>query len=124
TNLKGDIHSDKYDKFRQIDKFIEIVDSLYRNSALKDKDYLKVIDFGSGKSYLTFAMYDYFTNIVKININITGIELREELVRTSNIAAEDCMFDNLRFVTGNISDRQVAETDIVAALHACDTATD
>jgi len=124
TNIKGDVHHDKYDKFRQIDKFIEIVDSLYRNSALKEKDSLKITDLGSGKSYLTFALYDYFVNKVKINVNITGIELRDELVKYSNKAAEDCMFADLHFIKGNISEIPQGEADIVVALHACDTATD
>ena len=124
TNFKGDVHHDKYDKFRQVDKFIEIVDSLYRDSSLKDKDSLKIIDLGSGKSYLTFALYDYFANNIKIKTNITGVELRDELVNTSNKAAEECMFAGLHFIKGSISEIPAGEADIVAALHACDTATD
>ncbi|MEO6693076.1 MAG: SAM-dependent methyltransferase [Saprospiraceae bacterium] len=124
TNSKGEVKPDKYDKFRQIDKFIEIVDSLYRESNLKDKDKLRIIDYGSGKSYLTFALYDYFVNRVKIETEIKGVEQKQELVTLSNKTAKECKFENLSFIEGSISDYMETEIDIIAALHACDTATD
>ncbi len=124
TNKSGEVHSHNYDKFRQLDKFIEIVDSLYRTSELINKDKINVTDFGSGKSYLTFALYYYFNHSLKKEISITGVEQRNELVELSNKAAEDCGFSGLKFINNNIISFKNEQADIVTALHACDTATD
>jgi hypothetical protein len=124
TNPKGEVRGEKYDKFRQVDKFIEIVDNLYNSSSLTEKKEINVVDFGSGKSYLTFAMYDYFTNSAGIKASITGIEQRDSLVTFSNESAEQTKFKNLKFITGEISSYSAKQADIVTALHACDTATD
>jgi hypothetical protein len=124
TNHKGEVKNDKYYKFRQIDKFIEIVDSLYRDSHIESKEDISIIDFGSGKSYLTFAIYDYFRNKLDKNVTVTGIELRNELVELSNKIAEDCGFEGLTFTSGTITSYPAEKADIVVALHACDTATD
>lgn len=124
TNAKGEVRSEKYDKFRQVDKFIEIVDHLYNASSLAEKKDINIVDFGSGKSYLTFAMYDYFINSAGIKASVTGIEQRETLVTFSNEAAEECKFKGLKFITGEISSYSAKKADIVTALHACDTATD
>ncbi|MEO6694959.1 MAG: SAM-dependent methyltransferase [Ignavibacteria bacterium] len=124
TGNDGKVKSDKYDKFRQVDKFIEIVDSLYRSSDLKEKEELKIIDLGSGKSYLTFALYDYLKNTLNKQIEIKGVEQKEELVKLSNNFAEECGFVKLNFVNGNIDTAEFENADIAVALHACDTATD
>lgn len=124
TNAKGEVRGEKYDKFRQIDKFIEIVDSLYKDSSLEAKNEITIVDFGSGKSYLTFAMYDYFNNRQGIKAKITGVEQRKELADSSNYIAGECRYDNLSFTAGSIADYSAQNADIVVALHACDTATD
>lgn len=124
TNAKGEVRGEKYDKFRQIDKFIEIVDSLYKDSALEGKNEITIVDFGSGKSYLTFAMYDYFNNKHRIKTKITGVEQRKELADSSNYIAGECRFENLSFTAGSIADYSAKQANIVVALHACDTATD
>ncbi|HMS64115.1 MAG TPA: SAM-dependent methyltransferase [Ignavibacteria bacterium] len=126
TTSEGKVKSDKYDKFRQVDKFIEILDSLYKASNLHEKDKIKIIDMGSGKSYLTFAMYGYFKNKLNKNIQIRGIEQRNELTELSNRIAGQCEFEKLNFITGNIEslNTENEEYDIAVALHACDTATD
>lgn len=126
SNSEGKVKSDKYDKFRQVDKFIEIMDSLYRASDLEKKDEIRIIDIGSGKSYLTFAMYDYFKNTLQKNVSVTGIEQRKELTDLSNRIAGMCEFDKLNFITGNIENLNDnnKKYDIAVALHACDTATD
>jgi len=124
TNKDGEVHSNSYDKFRQLDKFIEIVDSLYKSSGLINKGKINIIDFGSGKSYLTFALYQYFNKNLKKDVSITGIEQRNELVELSNNTAEECGFTGLKFVNNNILSFDFNKTDIVTALHACDTATD
>jgi len=124
TNAKGEIRGEKYDKFRQIDKFIEIVDSLFKDSDLSDNNEITIVDFGSGKSYLTFAMYDYFNNHLDIKTIISGVEQRKELADASNYIAAECKFDKLSFTAGTIDDFSGKPSDIVTALHACDTATD
>lgn len=124
TGLDGSVKADKYDKFRQVDKFIEILDSLYRSTDLQEKEKIKIIDLGSGKSYLTFAMYDYFRNRLNKKVEIKGIEQKEELVKLSNNFAEECEFEGLTFVNGNIENAEFENADIAVALHACDTATD
>lgn len=124
TNAKGEVRGEKYDKFRQIDKFIEVMDSLYNDSRLVDEKEISIVDFGSGKSYLTFAMYDYFTNTAGIRVNIKGVEQRPTLVEQSNKIAEENKFKGLSFTAGEIADFDQKKAGIVVALHACDTATD
>ena len=124
TDKEGKVKADRYDKFRQVDKFIEIVDSLYRSSDLKDKEELKITDMGSGKSYMTFALYDHFTNELKKKVHIRGVEQREELVKLSNVIAEDCGYIGLKFESKVIEQFKDEKSDMVVALHACDTATD
>jgi hypothetical protein len=124
TDKDGKVKADKYDKFRQVDKFIEIVDSLYRSSGLKQKEEIRITDMGSGKSYMTFALYDYFANTIDKKISIKGIEQRDELVSLSNRIAGECGFTGLNFEAGEIGSLDIGETEIVVALHACDTATD
>jgi hypothetical protein len=124
TDKDGKVKSDRYDKFRQVDKFVEIVDSLYRSSGLKDKDELKITDMGSGKSYITFALYDYFTNELNKKVSIRGVEQREDLVKLSNSIADECGYSGLRFESKEIENFKDEKSDITVALHACDTATD
>lgn len=124
TTVDGKVKASMYDKFRQIDKFIEIVDLLYRVSDLKDKSEIEITDMGSGKSYMTFALYDYFTSRLNKNASILGIEQREELVNQSNQISKECGFEGLKFKTGSIDSTGKINSDITVALHACDTATD
>ena len=121
---KGEIRSQQRDKWRQINKYVETLRDLYENSSVKDKSELKIVDMGSGKGYLTFAAYDYFANARKLTIEMTGVEVRQELVDLCNQIAESCGFDGLRFVKDSIADHEVAHIDVLIALHACDTATD
>lgn len=124
SNANGEIRADKYDKYRQIDKFIEIVDSLYGSSSLQAKSPLRIFDLGSGKSYLTFALYSYFTAHKKKSVEMFGVEVRPELVKASQELADRCNFTGLRFIEGEITKTAVRDAQIVVALHACDTATD
>ena len=121
---KGEIRAQQRDKWRQINKYVEILRDLYENSSAKDKATLKIIDMGSGKGYLTFAAYDYFANDRQRAVEMTGVEVRQELVDLCNQIAESCGFDGLRFVKDTIADHPVGDIDILIALHACDTATD
>ncbi|MDA3885982.1 MAG: SAM-dependent methyltransferase [Candidatus Delongbacteria bacterium] len=111
-------------KFRQINRFVETIDDLIEGSEVIKQDSINIVDMGSGKGYLTFAVYDYLINELKKNVSVTGIELREDLVgKCTNIASE-CGYKNLQFVQGSIESQTVLNCDILIALHACDTATD
>ena len=124
TNKQGNIVKTMEDKFRQINKFIEIVDGLLESSGLAEINQLSVIDMGSGKGYLTFAMYDFLNNILNKQASVTGIESRIDLVAFCNSVAESVNFGNLHFEQGNIKSYSAEKTDVTIALHACDTATD
>lgn len=118
----GRVKSNHYKKFRQINRFLELVDDLYKNQELSD---FHAVDFGCGKSYLTFALYHYFANIKKIKIKITGIDLKQEVIDHCNEIAEKLSFDQLHFTHGFIHDFKTDDpVDFVVTLHACDTATD
>ncbi len=116
------IKKDMYDKYRQINKYLEIIESLL--GIYKDKKDLKIVDMGSGKGYLTFALYDFLKNSLNLQTQITGIEFREELVEKSNALAEKAGFENLQFKQGSIEQSEIGQIDVLIALHACDTATD
>lgn len=118
------VRQDQRDKWKQINKFVEVVDGLYRNSELAEKKTISIVDMGSGKGYLTFAVYDHFANKLGLDVKMTGVESREKLVSLCNDVAKASDFEGLKFVTGNIADADVSKVDILIALHACDTATD
>jgi SAM-dependent methyltransferase len=124
TTEKGEIRASQQDKWRQINKFVETLGSLIDGSALKEKRSLKVVDMGSGKGYLTFAAYDYFTNMRGYDVEMTGVDTKRETVALCNDIAAACNFDKLKFVDGSIEEFAAAEVDLLIALHACDTATD
>lgn len=124
TNERGEVREKQGDKFRQINKFIEIVSSVFKSSQIVEKKDISIIDMGSGKGYLTFALYDYFNNILKSKVIMTGVENREDLVEIDNNIAKELKFNNLHFVKGLIQDYEMGKEDIVVALHACNTATD
>jgi SAM-dependent methyltransferase len=124
TSEKGEIKTKQEDKWRQINKFVEILGSLFENSNLKNREKLKIVDMGSGKGYLTFAAYDYFNNVLKIQTEVIGVDVKDELISLCNDIARSCDFQNLKFVKGFIRDFGLENTDILIALHACNTATD
>lgn len=122
TNEEGELIPKMADKYRQINKYLEIMDQQIESNGLSGK--LQIVDMGSGKGYLTFALYEYLTNAKKMEVNVVGIELREELVQFCNDQAEKCGFERLKFITQRIEDYKIDKIDILIALHACDTATD
>ena len=124
TNEQGSIVKSMEDKFRQINKFIEIVQSLLESSGLDQKSEFSIVDMGSGKGYLTFALYDFLNTISDKRVSVTGIESRKNLVDFCNQVAESVEFDRLQFDHGSIKDHQIGAADVTIALHACDTATD
>ena len=122
TDDKGIVIPKRADKFRQINKYLEIIENLIKNADLPKT--INIVDMGSGKGYLTFALYDYLVNQKKIEAKIIGIEQREELVDFCNKTAAACEFENLSFETNTIQGYDSKKIDILIALHACDTATD
>ena len=111
-------------KWKQINKFVEVLDGALEASALKRATRLDVIDFGSGKGYLTFATHDYLRATLGLPARVAGVELREDMVALGNGAVQRLGLDGLRFEQGDVRTVVPPKIDIMIALHACDTATD
>lgn len=124
TDDSGRIKDKQQDKWRQINKFVEVMSGLYNKTDLREKRSLTIVDMGCGKGYLTFAAYDYFKNTLGLNVTVSGIDIKSELVDLCNGIAKACDFDGLSFVIGKIDDFDIGMVDILIALHACNTATD
>ena len=124
TTDNGEIKDKQQDKWKQINKFVETLSRFFENSLLKDKRELNLVDMGSGKGYLTFAIYDYFKNILNLDVKVTGVDTKAELVSLCNDIAKSCDFNDLKFIHGWIGDYNLENVDILIALHACNTATD
>lgn len=124
TTDRGEIRDKQHDKWKQINKFVETLASLFDKSQLKDCKELNIIDMGSGKGYLTFATYDFFKNIRGIDVKVMGVDTKLQLIGLCNDIAKASEFENLKFVNGWIGDFDVENVDILIALHACNTATD
>lgn len=124
TNERGEVRPAMGDKFRQINRFVEILAGLHASSTLARAGELSVVDVGSGKGYLTFAVYDYLNNQAGARADVTGVEARPQLVELCNEVARRSGFERLRFKTGLVEDVEVGRADVLIALHACDTATD
>lgn len=122
TGADGQVLPTGQKKFKQINKYIEIIDSLLQQNPLPGGAH--IVDMGSGKGYLTFALYDYLTNHLGLAVTVTGIELRQNLVDFCNHLAQKANFKNLLFMAQDINDYQAGHIDMLIALHACDTATD
>lgn len=111
-----------YSKFRQINRYLEIVEDVF--PALPKDKRLKIIDFGCGKAYLTFALYYYLKILKNRDVEIIGLDLKKDVIAFCSKIAEDLRYDGLQFLMGDIADYTEDHADMVVTLHACDTATD
>lgn len=119
----GKIVRTRFDKFRQINRFLEFIEDILPK--LPSDREVTILDFGCGKSYLTFAMYYYLHELKKYDVRIIGLDLKTDVIRKCNELSEKYGYEKLRFLEGNIADYTgVDEVDMVVTLHACDTATD
>lgn len=120
---EGRVVKAKYDKFRQINRFLEMVaDTLPQLPADRE---IRIVDFGCGKSYLTFALYHWLAIQERRDVAIFGLDLKKDVIETCSRLAAKLGWDKLRFAVGDISQyKESAEVDMVVTLHACDTATD
>ena len=122
SNVNWEIRREMSDKYKQINQYIELLaPNLTELSAIEN---LHVVDMGSGKGYLTFALHDYLTNKLNLKVKTTGVEFREDLVNSCNSIAQKAGFESLNFVKGSIEKTELENINLLIALHACDTATD
>ena len=119
----GRIAKARYDKFRQINRYLEFIEDIL--DRLPSDRTIRIIDFGCGKSYLTFAMYYYLHVLQGRDIQVTGLDLKQDVINHCNALAEKLGYQRLHFEQGEISSYQGADrVDMVVSLHACDKATD
>ena len=119
----GKVKKQKHDKFRQINRFVEFIDDAL-DYLPKDRP-VRILDFGSGKSYLTFALYHYLRIEKGLDIRVTGLDLKKEVIEECQQIAKDLNYDHLEFLVGDINDyNEETAVDMVVTLHACDIATD
>ena len=124
SDAEGRVKPSMQGKYRQICHFIEIVDGLLKETEEPKGSALSVVDIGSGKGYLTFALYDHLATALERECRVTGIEVRSDLVQFCNGLARELGFSGLSFEAAEADKTSAKSVDIVIALHACDTATD
>lgn len=119
----GAVVRPRYDKFKQINRFLEFIRDIL--PTLSKERTIRIIDFGCGKSYLTFAIYYYLHELMGYDVDITGLDLKEDVIKECNRLSAKYGYEKLRFVKGDIAEYDgQGGVDMVVALHACDTATD
>ena len=122
TSRDGKVMADMQHKFKQICKYVEIVDGVMRQTKFDDE--IHIADMGAGKGYLTFSLYEYLTTHYDKKIVMEGVEIRKDLVLKINDIIEKCKLQNFKFIENSIENYKPENLDVLIALHACDTATD
>ncbi len=122
TTRDGKVTTDMQHKFKQICKYVEIVDGVMRQTKFGDE--IHIADMGAGKGYLTFALYEYLTRNYDKKIVMEGVEIRKDWVLKINDIIEKCQLNDFKFIENSIEDYKPSKLDVLIALHACDTATD
>ena len=122
-NKNGEVLHKSYPKFRQINRYLEIVDDIFKKGKFFENK-IKVVDFGCGKAYLTFALYYYLNCVKGYDVDIVGIDLKKSVIEFCKKLAYELDYQNLRFEVGDIRSYEESGVDMVISLHACDTATD
>lgn len=120
----GKVIPKQYSKFRQINRYLEIVEDVFPYLPDGKEKPIKIIDFGCGKAYLTFAIYYYLKIKKQRNVKIIGLDLKKDVINFCNKIAQELGYNELKFLMGDIADYTNDEADMVVTLHACDTATD
>jgi SAM-dependent methyltransferase len=124
TSANGTLFRGMEAKYRQIHRFVELLDHLLGDVKFTAAEPIHIVDMGCGKGYLTFATYEHFRRVHGGELRVFGIESRPELVEVTNRVAGQVGFPGLSFVAGTIAESPLEKTDVLIALHACDTATD
>lgn len=120
---EGRVVKSKYHKFKQLNRYLEFIEDIL--PVLSNEDTIRIVDFGCGKSYLTFALYYYLKIIQNKNIEIIGLDLKKDVIDDCNALKDKLGYQGLRFIKGDIKDYENGDKiDMVVSLHACDTATD
>ena len=121
---EGHVKSDKADKYRQLQNIVKLLDEFVQKSELLTKPRIRVVDFGCGKAYLTFAVHDYFNNHLGIPADVVGVDRNPALMDSCNAIARQLGYTTLTFLCSNVEEYEPGAVDVLIALHACDTATD
>lgn len=124
TDGSGQIIPAMSRKWKQINKFIEVLAAAIDHTGLSQRDAVHIADFGSGKAYLTFAVHDYLSTQLGVKVQVTGVELRQGLVDLCNQTAAKLSLTGIRFAQGDVQHFAAQAINVMIALHACDTATD
>ncbi|WP_138494752.1 class I SAM-dependent methyltransferase [Paenibacillus pinistramenti] len=120
---EGKVFAKRYDKYRQINRFLEMIEDVAGD--LPQGRPVTIVDFGCGKSYLTFALYHYLSVECGMQLNVVGLDLKADVIEHCSTLAKKLDYANLRFLVGDIADYdELSRVDMVVTLHACDTATD
>lgn len=119
----GNVFKSKFDKFRQLNKYLEVMEGSLKTLDLTKK--IRIVDFGSGKAYLTFALYWYLVQKLGVEVEIVGLDLKKNVIELCNNIAKELNYKDLSFKMGDIKGyTEFDEVDVVMTLHACNTATD
>lgn len=122
-NNEGKVYPKKYDKFKQVNRFLEFIEDVLPE--LDHSQRIRIVDFGCGKSYLTFALYHYLTAIHRLALQVDGLDLKQDVIDDCNTLAKKLNFSDLNFYVSDINHYNPSQkVDMVIVLHACDTATD